>query len=174
MAAGVPARSEPPPFFSVTGCHLGRSASRRPRQLKRTPLTSVIGYSEMLLEGIAGELNEEQREYVRTVMEKGDQLAPEEVKLLALLVFLIEAFEAGVGDADDEDDDEPDRAEPPQPHETLQRLMQARKLELSDVEHLLGNVHLAREVLAGKRPISRGQAKELAKFFRVPPKLFYS
>jgi signal transduction histidine kinase len=40
----------------------------------RTPLTSVIGYSEMLLEGIAGDLNEEQREYVRTVMEKGDQL----------------------------------------------------------------------------------------------------
>ena len=40
----------------------------------RTPLTSVIGYSEMLLEGIAGALNEEQRDYVRTVMEKGDQL----------------------------------------------------------------------------------------------------
>ncbi len=40
----------------------------------RTPLTSVIGYSEMLLEGIAGELNPEQRDYVRTVMEKGDQL----------------------------------------------------------------------------------------------------
>jgi two-component system, NarL family, sensor histidine kinase BarA len=40
----------------------------------RTPLTSVIGYSEMLLEGIAGPLNDEQREYVRTVMEKGDQL----------------------------------------------------------------------------------------------------
>ena len=30
----------------------------------RTPLTSVIGYSEMLLEGIAGELNEEQRDRV--------------------------------------------------------------------------------------------------------------
>ncbi len=40
----------------------------------RTPLTSVIGYSEMLLEGIAGPLNDEQREYVKTVMEKGDQL----------------------------------------------------------------------------------------------------
>jgi signal transduction histidine kinase len=40
----------------------------------RTPLTSVIGYSEMLLEGLAGELNPEQREYVTTVMEKGDQL----------------------------------------------------------------------------------------------------
>ena len=40
----------------------------------RTPLTSVIGYSEMLLEGIAGELNPEQRDYMRTVMEKGEQL----------------------------------------------------------------------------------------------------
>ncbi len=40
----------------------------------RTPLTSVIGYSEMLLEGLAGALNEEQREYVHTIMEKGDQL----------------------------------------------------------------------------------------------------
>ena len=40
----------------------------------RTPLTSVIGYSEMLLEGIAGALNDEQRDYVKTVMEKGEQL----------------------------------------------------------------------------------------------------
>jgi signal transduction histidine kinase len=40
----------------------------------RTPLTSVIGYSEMLLEGLAGHMNEEQREYVRIIMEKGDQL----------------------------------------------------------------------------------------------------
>jgi signal transduction histidine kinase len=40
----------------------------------RTPLTSVIGYSEMLLEGLAGPLNEEQREYVTTIMEKGDSL----------------------------------------------------------------------------------------------------
>jgi signal transduction histidine kinase len=40
----------------------------------RTPLTSVIGYSEMLLEGLAGPLNAEQREYVTTVMEKGEQL----------------------------------------------------------------------------------------------------
>jgi len=40
----------------------------------RTPLTSVIGYSEMLLEGLAGDLGEEQRDYVQTIMEKGDQL----------------------------------------------------------------------------------------------------
>jgi signal transduction histidine kinase len=40
----------------------------------RTPLTSVIGYSEMLLEGLAGPLSGEQREYVATIMEKGESL----------------------------------------------------------------------------------------------------
>lgn len=40
----------------------------------RTPLTSVIGYSEMLLEGLAGEMNGEQRDYVTTIMEKGESL----------------------------------------------------------------------------------------------------
>jgi signal transduction histidine kinase len=40
----------------------------------RTPLTSIIGYSEMILEGIAGEINEEQREFLSTIHEKGEQL----------------------------------------------------------------------------------------------------
>ncbi len=40
----------------------------------RTPLTSVIGYSEMLLEGLAGEVNEEQAEYIATIMERGKNL----------------------------------------------------------------------------------------------------
>ena len=40
----------------------------------RTPLTSVIGYSEMLLEGMAGPMNDEQRDYVKTIMDKGDSL----------------------------------------------------------------------------------------------------
>lgn len=40
----------------------------------RTPLTSVIGYSEMLLEGLAGDINEEQSEYISTILEKGESL----------------------------------------------------------------------------------------------------
>jgi signal transduction histidine kinase len=40
----------------------------------RTPLTSIIGYSEMLTEGLAGPLNQEQVDYVRTIMDKGEQL----------------------------------------------------------------------------------------------------
>lgn len=40
----------------------------------RTPLTSIIGYSEMIIEGIAGDINEEQREFLNTIHEKGEQL----------------------------------------------------------------------------------------------------
>jgi signal transduction histidine kinase len=40
----------------------------------RTPLTSIIGYSEMLVEGLAGEMQPEQLEFVKTIHEKGQQL----------------------------------------------------------------------------------------------------
>jgi signal transduction histidine kinase len=40
----------------------------------RTPLTSIIGYSEMLTEGIGGTLTEEQRDFVTTIRERGEQL----------------------------------------------------------------------------------------------------
>jgi two-component system sensor histidine kinase BarA len=40
----------------------------------RTPLTSIIGYSEMLAEGIAGDMTAEQKDFVRTIHEKGEQL----------------------------------------------------------------------------------------------------
>jgi two-component system sensor histidine kinase BarA len=40
----------------------------------RTPLTSVIGYSEMLLAGLAGDLNDEQKDYLKTILEKGESL----------------------------------------------------------------------------------------------------
>jgi signal transduction histidine kinase len=40
----------------------------------RTPLTSIIGFSEMLGEGIGGALTDDQREFVSTIYEKGQQL----------------------------------------------------------------------------------------------------
>lgn len=40
----------------------------------RTPLTSIIGYSEMLTEGLAGDLNEEQSDYVSTILSKSEHL----------------------------------------------------------------------------------------------------
>lgn len=56
----------------------------------RTPLTSVIGFSEMLLEGLAGELNEEQREYVQTIFSRGEEL-------LGLITQVLEMSQLEVG-----------------------------------------------------------------------------
>ena len=49
----------------------------------RTPLTSVIGFSEMLLEQLAGPLGDEQREYVQTILDRGEEL-------LSLITHLLE------------------------------------------------------------------------------------
>jgi HTH-type transcriptional regulator/antitoxin HigA len=103
------------------------------------------------------------------IMERGEELAEEEEKLLALIVLLIEAYELNTSE---EDDDADDREETPAPYITLQRLMFSHDIKLEDVAHVFGNPHLAREVLEGKREISKRQAKELGKFFRVPAKLF--
>jgi signal transduction histidine kinase len=40
----------------------------------RTPLTSIIGYSDMLSEGMAGSLDEDQRQFIRTIKTKGEEL----------------------------------------------------------------------------------------------------
>ena len=40
----------------------------------KTPLTSIIGYSEMLHESLAGPVNEEQQSYLTTIMNKGEEL----------------------------------------------------------------------------------------------------
>src|SRR3954452_18655494 len=104
-----------------------------------------------------------------SLMEKGDELAEEEEKLLAMIALLIEAYELTIA-SEDEEDGEPH--ELPRPHVTLMRLMQSHNIQLDDLAHVFGNPHLTREVLDGKREISKRQAKELGKFFRVPPKLF--
>jgi HTH-type transcriptional regulator / antitoxin HigA len=104
------------------------------------------------------------------MMEKGEALSDEEREALGLIVLLIEAFESNV--EPDSEDDEEDEEEEPAPHVTLSRLMSGRGVELNDIAPLFGNPHIAREVLDGKRAISRAQAKELGRYFRVPDKLF--
>jgi HTH-type transcriptional regulator/antitoxin HigA len=101
-------------------------------------------------------------------MEKGE-LAEEEEKLLALIVLLIEAYEVSFAGEDDEEGDE---EQAPAPHVTLQRLMFSHDLKVDDVAHMFGNPYIAKEAMEGRREISKRQAKELGKFFRVPPKLF--
>jgi HTH-type transcriptional regulator/antitoxin HigA len=57
-------------------------------------------------------------------------------------------------------------------HESLEALMQDRGLAHKDIWPVLGNKGAATEILAGRRSISKAQAKRLAAFFRVPVDLF--
>jgi len=97
----------------------------------------------------------------RKLIEKGDNLTPEEETLLKLLVHLIQEFEQKfyhIGEAT--------------PHEVLRELMAARGLKQRDLWHLFGSKGVASEVVNGKRGISKAQAKALAEFFHVSPELF--
>jgi antitoxin component HigA of HigAB toxin-antitoxin module len=101
------------------------------------------------------------------LMDKGDQLSVEERRLLKLLAFLIEVFES---EADDEEEETEHRL--PEPHETLQRLMEARNWDASALVDVFGNPRAATEVLAGRKEITKGQAKQLGRLFEAPAKLF--
>lgn len=50
----------------------------------RTPLTSVIGYAEMILEGLAGEVTRTQREYLETIVGKAQELVQVITEILEL------------------------------------------------------------------------------------------
>jgi antitoxin component HigA of HigAB toxin-antitoxin module len=106
------------------------------------------------------------------LMEKGEDLTPEEHRVLELLVFLIKSFEDSVLGAEEDDDEGQPEVVQALPHETLKRLLDARGLEPSDVAHFFGNPAACREALSGSRRITRGQARLLANYFQVPHKLF--
>jgi HTH-type transcriptional regulator / antitoxin HigA len=135
-------------------------------------------YGDLLKEAKPGIIDsEEEHDRLLTIaenyMERGGSLIPEERKLLELIVFLIQDFERSVENSEREDDEDDDgNAEVPEPHLTLQRLLDGRGLQLADVADIFGNSYNAELVLAGKKPISRGQAKALGKYFKVPDKLF--
>src|SRR5882762_3063896 len=58
------------------------------------------------------------------------------------------------------------------PQQTLQHLMEARKLTQKDLWKLFGSKGITSEVFHGKRSISKTQAKKLAAFFHVSAELF--
>ena len=134
-------------------------------------------YAQLLAEARPAVIDSEEEHdrmlgLAESLMEKGSSaLTPEEAKLLELVVLLVQTFERSIDDDDDDDDGEQAGASA-EPHETLQRLLARRGLEAADIAHFFGNPGAALDALSGRRPISRGQAKELSKFFRMPAKLF--
>jgi HTH-type transcriptional regulator / antitoxin HigA len=106
--------------------------------------------------------NERALEIVNHLMSKGEKkLTSEERWLLRMLVRLIEDFEEKAYPVDEA----PPRA-------VLKVLMEDRGLKQIDLAPLFGGRSRVSDVLAGKREISKAQAKALSVFFKVPADLF--
>jgi HTH-type transcriptional regulator/antitoxin HigA len=105
--------------------------------------------------------NERMLAVVQKLMDKGENISPEEEKLLKLFVRLIEDFEQKYY--------HPEEAEP---LEILHHLMEARGLKQTHLWEIFGSKGIASEVLNGKRGISKTHARALADYFHVPADLF--
>ena len=94
-------------------------------------------------------------------LDEREDLTPEEKELAELLTVLIDEYE--------------ERRYPirkASPQQTLQHLMEARKLTQKDLWKIFGSKGITSEVFHGKRSISKAQAKRLAEFFHVSAELF--
>jgi HTH-type transcriptional regulator/antitoxin HigA len=111
---------------------------------------------------------ETEREYRRIVVSFEElmgldeaEMTEEEGRLLTLLAKLIEDYE--------------ERTYPlPQsrPHKMLAKLLEHRGLQPRDLWPVLGYKSRVSEILAGKRSISKEQAKKLSQFFGVAVERF--
>jgi len=93
-------------------------------------------------------------------LDERDDLSPEEDALAEILTLLIEDYEEK-------------RFPLPRvsPAASLRALMDDRGLKHKDIWPVIGNKGAATEVLAGRRAISKAQAKRLAEFLHVPVEL---
>src|SRR5687768_6833560 len=98
---------------------------------------------------------------VEKLMHKGENLSPEEEKLLKLLARLIEDFEQSYYQPRDAT-----------PLEVLHHLMEERGIKQNQLWQLFGSKGIASEVLSGKRGISKTHARALANYFHVSADLF--
>jgi HTH-type transcriptional regulator / antitoxin HigA len=94
-------------------------------------------------------------------LDEREDLSPEETELAELLTVLIDEYEGRRY---------PIRKASPQ--QTLQHLMEARKLTQKDLWKVFGSKGITSEVFHGKRSISKMQAKKLAEYFHVSADLF--
>ena len=135
--------------------------------IAKTRKAAATRYAELLAAALPKPIeteaeNERALEVVNRLMSKGEKrLTAEERWLLRLLVRLIEDFEEKAYPIDEA----PPRA-------VLKTLMEERGLKQTDVAPLFGGRSRVSDVLAGKREISKTQAKALAAYFKVSADLF--
>jgi HTH-type transcriptional regulator/antitoxin HigA len=90
-----------------------------------------------------------------------EKMTEEQGRLLSLLAILIEKYE---------DEHYPVPRAPR--HEMLAFLLEQRRLTPKDLWPVIGSKSRVSEMLAGKRPLTKEQAKKLAGFFHVQVDLF--
>ena len=100
-------------------------------------------------------------ETVNWLLSKGENLSPEEEKLLELVSDLIEAYE-----------DIHYQIPESSPLDMLRFFMEDRGVKQSDLLSVFGSSGITSEVVNGKRSISKAQARKLAKYFKVSVELF--
>ena len=100
---------------------------------------------------------------VESLMEKGERhMTPEEDALLDLLTNLIRDYETTAYPA----------RKRAKPHEMVAFLLEQRGLHPKDLWQVIGSKGRVSDILAGKRAVSKEQAKKLAEFFHVRADLF--
>ncbi|QQS47247.1 MAG: transcriptional regulator [Acidobacteriota bacterium] len=95
------------------------------------------------------------------LIDKGEAISPEEIKLLKLLSHLIQEFEQSYYKPEDAT-----------PRYVLIELMAANSYKQIDLLPVFGSKGITSEVINGKRAISKANAKALGKLFKVPADLF--
>lgn len=98
---------------------------------------------------------------LKSLMDKGDNLTPEETTLMKLLGHLIQEFEQRFY-----------KPESPTPREALIEMMKMNHLKQSDLLSVFGSRGIVSEVISGKREISKANAKALARFFHTSTDVF--
>jgi HTH-type transcriptional regulator / antitoxin HigA len=88
----------------------------------------------------------------------------EELALYELVVMLIENYETKHYSMQEWENHSP--------HEMLQYLLETSGRKQADLIGLIGSSGVVSEVVAGKRSISKTQAKKLGEIFKVSPSLF--
>src|ERR1700676_5219148 len=94
-------------------------------------------------------------------LDERERLSLEESELAELLTVLIDEHE--------------ERRYPirkASPRQTLQHLMEARKLTQKDLWKVFGSKGITSEVFHGKRAISKTQTRKLAEYFHISVELF--
>jgi HTH-type transcriptional regulator/antitoxin HigA len=107
------------------------------------------------------EENERMLAEIEKLIDKGEQLTPEELAMLEPMSHLVEDFEEMAYPIEDAT-----------PHRVLQHLMEAGDVRQSDLLPIFGSRSDISDVMTGKRTISKQHAELLGGFFHVSPELF--